>query len=86
MAERTPGFEAPIHRSLTEPISIAGLPRRFAILLWTPSLVIVLGLYQLWFLPIALAVHALFAALTRREPHFIEVFPRALRAQRTLEP
>ena len=35
------GFEVPIHRSLTEPILVAGLPRRFAILLWTPGMVII---------------------------------------------
>jgi len=86
MADSQPGFEVPIHRSLTEPILVAGLPRRFAILLWTPGMVIVLGLYQLWFLPVAIALHVLFAALTRREPHFVEVFLRALRAQHRLEP
>jgi type IV secretory pathway TrbD component len=86
MSEPQPGFEVPIHRSLTEPILVAGLPRRFAILLWTPGMVIVLGLYQIWFLPVAIALHILFAALTRREPHFVEVFVRALRAQKRLEP
>jgi type IV secretion system protein VirB3 len=86
MSDTHPGFEVPIHRSLTEPILVAGLPRRFAILLWTPGMVIVLGLYQLWFLPVAIALHALFAALTRREPHFVEVFLRAVKAQDRLEP
>jgi type IV secretion system protein TrbD len=80
------GFEVPIHRSLTEPILVAGLPRRFAILLWTPGMVVVLGLYQIWFLPIAFALHAVFAGLTKRDPHFFEVFVRAMRAQRRLEP
>jgi type IV secretory pathway TrbD component len=80
------GFEVPIHRSLTEPILVAGLPRGFAILLWTPGMVVILGLYQVWFLPVQLALHLLFVALTRHEPHFFEVFKRALRAQRRLEP
>ena len=86
MAQGPDAFEAPIHRSLTEPILVAGLPRRFAILLWTPGMVIVLGLYQIWFLPIALALHVAFAALTKKDPHFVEVFGRALRAQRRLHP
>jgi type IV secretion system protein VirB3 len=80
------GFEVPIHRSLTEPILVAGLPRGFAFLLWTPGMVIILGLYQLWFLPLQLALHFLFAALTKREPHFFEIFLRAIRAHRRLEP
>jgi type IV secretion system protein VirB3 len=80
------GFEIPIHRSLTDPILIAGLPRQLAILLWTPGMVVILGLYQLWFLPIQLVLHLLFVYLTKRDPHFFEVFSRALRAQRRLEP
>lgn len=86
MANLPDGFEVPIHRSLTEPILVAGLPRRFAILLWTPGMVLILGLYQLWFLPVQLALHGLFAALTKRDPLFFEVFLRSLRAQRRLEP
>ena len=76
----------PIHRSLTIPLLVAGLPRRFAILLWTPGMVLILGLYQIWFLPIQIALHVAFVYLTKREPHFFEVFKRALRAQRRLEP
>ncbi len=86
MAQLPEGFEVPIHRSLTEPILIGGLPRNFAILLWTPGMVVVLGLYQLWFLPIQIALHLVFVYLTKREPHFVEVFKRALRAQRRMEP
>ena len=80
------GFEVPIHRSLTEPILVAGLPRGFAFLLWTPGMVIILGLYQIWFLPVQIALHLLFVALTKREPYFFDVLLRALRAQRRLEP
>lgn len=86
MAQLPEGFEVPIHRSLTEPILIGGLPRNFAILLWTPGMVVILGLYQLWFLPIQIALHLVFVYLTRRDPDFFEVFKRALRAQRRLEP
>lgn len=80
------GFEVPIHRSLTEPILLAGLPRNFAFLLWTPGMVIILGLYQLWFVPIQIGLHLVFAYLTKRDPHFFEVFKRALRAHHRLEP
>jgi len=86
VAQLPEGFEVPIHRSLTEPILIGGLPRNFAILLWTPGMVVILGLYQLWFLPIQIALHLVFVYLTRRDPDFFEVFKRALRAQRRLEP
>jgi len=80
------GFEMIVNRSLTEPILFAGLPKRLALGLWTISVCIILGLHQVWFLPIALALHALCVALTRRDPHFFEVFFRAVRHQRTLLP
>ena len=32
------GFEVPIHRSLTEPILLAGLPRNVALVLWETKL------------------------------------------------
>jgi type IV secretory pathway TrbD component len=47
---------------------------------------VILGLYQLWFIPIQLGLHLLFVHLTKNDPHFFEVFTRALRAQRRLEP
>lgn len=73
------GFETPIHRSLTEPIMLAGLPRAFAILLWTPGMIIVLGLYQIWFLIVMVGLHGFFAALAKRDPYFFTVFCRSIR-------
>ena len=43
-----PGFEVVLHRSLTEPILLAGAPRSFAILNGTLAASIGLGL-RLWF-------------------------------------
>ena len=42
-----PGFEVVLHRSLTEPILLAGAPRSFAILNGTLAAAIGLGL-RLW--------------------------------------
>jgi type IV secretion system protein VirB3 len=82
----TEGFEVPLHRSLTQPIMLAGLPRSFCLLLWTTIAAFVLGLHQVWILPIGLAMHALFAAVARRDPFFFDVFLRAIHAQRRLDP
>jgi len=80
------GFEITIHRSLTQPIMMAGLPRRLALLLWTITAAIVLGLHQPWVLPVALLLHGLFAAAAKRDPHFFDIFVRAVRARHRLEP
>lgn len=86
MIHHPDGFEVVIHRSLTEPILFAGLPKNFALVLWTLSMCIVLGLYQIWFLPITLVAHFFFAALARRDPYFFDVFLRAVRGQKRLDP
>jgi type IV secretory pathway TrbD component len=79
------GLEVPLHRSLTQPILLAGLPRSLAILLWTAAASFALGLHQLWVLPIALILHAVFAALAKRDPFFFDVIVRAV-GQRRLDP
>jgi type IV secretion system protein VirB3 len=43
-------------------------------------------LHQFWALPVVLVLHAIFAAATRRDPYFFDVFVRAARAQRRLSP
>ena len=85
-ADLPDGFVVPIHRSLTEPVLVMGLPRRVAILDWTVGLAVVFGLHQFWYIPLQLGLHALFASLTRRDPLFFEVFRRAVGSQRRLEP
>ena len=80
------GYEVPIHRSLTQPIMVAGLPRRLGLLLWTITAAFVLGLHQLWMFPLALLLHGGFAAAAKRDPYFFEIFIRALHARHRLDP
>jgi type IV secretion system protein VirB3 len=61
--EMIPGFEAPVHRALTEPILLAGAPRAVAILNGTLSAAIGLGL-RLWIA--GLVLWAIVLALARR--------------------
>jgi type IV secretion system protein TrbD len=78
--ETTPGFIVRLHRSLTEPILIAGAPRGFAILNGTLAAAIGLGL-RLWIagLVIWLAGHALAVWVTRADPAFLTVLSRHAR-------
>lgn len=78
-------LEVPLHRSLTQPIMMAGLPRNLALLLWTAVAAFVLGLHQLWVLPVGGVLHGVFAAMARRDPHFFDVIVRAI-GQRRLDP
>jgi type IV secretion system protein VirB3 len=78
--ELIPGFEVAMHRSLTEPVLIAGAPRSFAILNGTLSAAVGLGL-RLWVagLVLWLAGHALAVWVTRKDPAFLTVLSRHAR-------
>ena len=82
----TPGFAVPLHRSLTEPILLGGIPRGIAIALGTLAAAIGLGL-QLWIAGIAVyaAGHAVALWLTRIDPQFASVFARHVRHRNLLD-
>ena len=74
------GFSVPLHRSLTEPVMMAGAPRAVTILNGTLAAALGLGL-QLW---LAGAVYwavahgaAVYAA--KKDPKFMEVLVRHIR-------
>ena len=78
--ELIPGFEAPVHRALTEPILLAGAPRAIAILNGTLSAAIGLGL-RLWIAGLLLWIIGHMAAVwaAKRDPDFVEVVRRHVR-------
>ena len=79
MTDRILGFEVPIHRSLTERILLAGVPREAALLNATFTAAFVFGL-QCWYaLPVGIGLHWLALRLTRRDSHFFDVLRRVLR-------
>jgi type IV secretion system protein VirB3 len=78
-------LEAPVHRSLCEPMTIAGLPRPAALGLWTGVSAILFGGHQLWVLPVGIVLHGAAVAAARVDPYVFEVFVAALRLQRRLE-
>lgn len=78
--EPVPGFTAPVHRALTEPILLAGAPRAVAIANGTLAAAIGLGL-RLWAagLVIWLIGHLAAVWAARRDAQFVEVVRRHLR-------
>jgi type IV secretion system protein VirB3 len=74
------GFEIPLHRSLTQPILLAGAPRAVAIVNGTIAAALGLGL-RLWIAGIAFGLigHAIAAFAAKRDSHFVEVLGRHLR-------
>lgn len=78
--DSVPGFYAPVHRALSEPILLGGAPRSVAILNGTLAGAIGLGL-RLWFAGLAIwAVgHMLGVWAARRDAQFVDVARRHLR-------
>ena len=79
-ADHVPGFEAPLHRALTEPILLGGAPRAIAIVNGTVAAALGLGL-QMWIAGIVLWVlgHSLAVFAAKRDPDFAPVLARHLR-------
>ena len=74
------GFDVPLHRSLTEPILMGGVPRMVAIVNGTVAAALGLGL-RLWIAGLLLWAlgHTLAVFATKRDPQFAEVLTRHLR-------
>ena len=78
--ESVPGYYAPVHRALTEPILLGGAPRAVAIMNGTLAAAIGLGL-RLWLAGGAIWLIGHLAAVwaAKRDPAFVEVVRRHLR-------
>jgi len=80
MSEEIAGFDAPVHRALTEPILLGGAPRSVAILSGTLAAAIGLGLH-LWVAGIAFWAigHGAAVWAAKRDAQFVDVVRRHLR-------
>lgn len=76
MEKMPEGFSVPIHRSLTTPIMLGGLPRTLAILNGTVIISFVLGAQSLWILPIGILTHLVLVAIHRKDPEILTVLKR----------
>jgi type IV secretion system protein VirB3 len=83
---RPEGLEVPLHRSLTAPMLLAGLPRTVALVLWTVVGALSLGLHQVWVLPIGIALHLGCAAAAKSDPYIFDIALLAIKTQKRLEP
>ena len=74
------GSRIGFHSSLSEPVTIAGVPRMIAVLNGTLTAVLTLGLQVPAIgLPLGLAVHTACYWLNKRDPYFFDALKRHIR-------
>lgn len=73
------GFDIPIHRSLTQQIMLAGVPRDIAILNGTFVAAFGLGLHSYWSIPVGIVLHVLAVMATKKDPQFFGCFRRHIK-------
>ena len=80
------GFEIAFHGSLSEPITIGGVPRTIAVLNGTLTAALALGLQvPLIGIPIGLAIHTGCYWLNKRDPYFFDALKRHIRQRPYLD-
>jgi type IV secretion system protein TrbD len=74
------GFEIEVHGSLSEPVTLAGVPRMAAVLIGTLTAVLSLGLQTPWIgLPLGALLYGVALWMAKRDPHVFDILRRHLR-------
>ncbi len=74
------GYEVPLHVALTQPVLLGGAPRTFAILNGVLTLVVGMGLHLWWLgFPVGFVAHAAAVLMSKRDPHWFDIFRQHLR-------
>jgi len=78
--ERPDGWDVPLAGALAEPVTMAGMPRDYAILMGTVAVVLGLAL-RIWWLGLLWwgVAHAVGLWAARSDPRFFDVLRRHLR-------
>nr|WP_228734639.1 MULTISPECIES: VirB3 family type IV secretion system protein [Xanthomonas] len=73
------GYEVPVHRALSTPRLLVGIPRDMAVVAFTTAAALVLGLQSWWSLPFYIVIHIGLVLLTKYDTQWPEALKRALR-------
>ena len=72
------GFRVPIHRSLTQPMLIAGAPRDFTFLNGTVTGMLWGGAGSNWGLVLGVVLHIVATIIAKKDPDFLATFRRSI--------
>lgn len=80
MTQAADGFELEFHSALSEPVTLAGVPRMTAVLIGTLTAVLALGLQTPWIgLPLGALLYGVALWMTKQDPYVFDILRRHLR-------
>lgn len=80
------GYEVPVHRALSMPRLVAGIPRDVGVILFTVAAALAFGLQSWWTLPITGVLYLAALMATRYEPQWPQMLRRSLRLKSFYRP
>jgi type IV secretion system protein TrbD len=86
MSEPVEGFQVPVHRALSMPRLVAGIPRDVGVVLFTMAAALAFGLQSWWSVPITLVMYVVALMATKYEPQWPAMLRRALRLKTHYRP
>jgi len=78
-SESDDGYTVAIHRAMTEPMMVGGVPRNYAICCWGLTAALVLGMHNYFMIPVGIALHIVGKLAAKHDPYWMEILPRHLR-------
>lgn len=72
-------MNVPIYQALSRRILIGYVPRKIAILFWTVSAALILGLHSFYLTPLLAVVFAALILIYRHDSFFLEIIVRNIR-------
>ena len=86
MSAAPEGFEIEFHGSLSEPVTLAGVPRMAAVLIGALTAMLALGLQTPWIgLPLGGVLYGAALWMAKRDPHVFDILRRHLRQPHHLD-
>jgi type IV secretory pathway TrbD component len=71
--DEVPGYVVPVHRSLTEPLLLAGVPPKVAISLGMAAGILVGAWHIYLLLPVLVIAYLAAAAVSKRDPYALDI-------------
>ena len=78
-------IEAPVFRSLLEPLKVLGMPRNLGVLVGTLTMAMVVGAGMIWFLAVTVVLVVLSNVMARQDAWFFDIMRDLMRLPEVLD-